>query len=70
MTQDRAMPGAVRIKATLCKWEGERTPADGEPDEVVERVYWQRANGHVITDPATIARLEAAYEARERERSN
>jgi hypothetical protein len=50
----------VKVTAQVRKWENGRTPADGDPDEVVVTEHWEEADGTVITDPARIERLEAS----------
>lgn len=58
--EDTARLGAMRHTIHLAKWEHGRTPADGEPDEVLEHTVWTEADGMPITDPARIAALEAS----------
>jgi hypothetical protein len=41
------------------KYHNHRTPADGEPDEVVIQSQWYEADGTMVTDPVRIAALEA-----------
>jgi hypothetical protein len=51
---------ALKIETQVAKYHGDRTPDDGEPDEVVtEPAIWVDAQtGDVITDPERIAQLE------------
>jgi len=44
-------------------WRNNRTPEDGEPDEVIRLVHWEEADGTEVTDPARIAELEAKLAA-------
>lgn len=50
---------AVLMQSQIRKWEAGRTPADGDPDEIVLLNQWQELDGTVITDPERIAELEA-----------
>ena len=59
MAGDNAALGAIKVRAMVRKWEGGRTPADGEPDDVIIREHWEEADGTVVTDPARIEQLEA-----------
>ncbi len=55
----------VREHVRLAKWEDGRTPADGEPDEVVQERVWYSLTSvlagapEAITDPAWVAELDA-----------
>ena len=65
MTGDEGT-GHTRLERVLRQWENGRTPADGPPDDELIAVFWQDADGHEVTDEATIAELTARYAARER----
>lgn len=47
-----------KVALLLEKYERHRTPADGEPDEVIASASWHEADGASVTDPARIAELE------------
>ncbi len=47
-----------KVAILLEKYERHRTPADGEPDDVVASAQWHEADGTPVTDPARIAELE------------
>lgn len=56
--------GAHRVHGYVEKWENGRTPADGAPDSVEERVHWHDpVTGEEITDPDRIADLNARHKA-------
>lgn len=59
--------GHSKVSMVLRKWENDRTPEDGEPDEVVTSEEWIGPDGAVVTDPDLIAELEARLAARERQ---
>ncbi len=59
---DASTVGAQRHTVAVAKYEGGRTPADGEPDETIVVSGWLDADGHEITDAARIAALERKLE--------
>lgn len=63
--QDVATVAGVKVQQRVRKWENGRTPVDGEPDEVLVLEHWQDMQGNRITDPDTIARLEASVAVEE-----
>lgn len=54
--------GPMKVQTQLRKWENQRTPGDGEPDEVITQELWLDQDGAVIEDPERIAALEARLE--------
>ena len=58
---EQRRPGYTRIVRVLRKWEHGRTPDDGEPDSVTERVFWLTPRGRDVTSAKQIARLEKRY---------
>lgn len=64
--RDTETPGPTRSSVMVQKYNG-REPGDGEPDETVVHVIWQRADGTVITDETEIAELELKLVERYRE---
>lgn len=65
--QDSADLGVMRYRTVVRKWEGGRTPEDGPPDAIEERVWFEDADGTEITDPDRIRELEAAYRRQQEE---
>jgi hypothetical protein len=55
--------GPTKVGLHLAKYENGRTPADGEPDSVIERAYWVDVDGTIITNDARIAELEEVARA-------
>lgn len=50
-----------RLATKIAKWENNRTPDDGPPDDVDIQFTWYDGGGVEITDPQRIAYLEAQY---------
>jgi len=63
--QDGLHGAPVRIETRVAKWENNRKPQDGPPDETITMVYWVE-NGRKIEDPERVAQLEAAHQAETR----
>lgn len=59
MTNDQAKLGPTKYTVAVTKWEHDRTPDDGPPDQTVEQTAWIDTDGTEITDAARIAALEA-----------
>lgn len=51
----------TRITREVRKWNNDRTPEDGPPDEILRRTFWLDENGLEITDPDRIALLEQKH---------
>ena len=58
MTDDTLI-GTQRLTAHVAAYRNGRTPADGEPDEVIEVELWREADGTEVTDPTRIAAIRA-----------
>jgi hypothetical protein len=50
--------GPYRVACELAKYNNNRKPTDGPPDEVVVISQWFEADGTLIEDPERIAGLE------------
>lgn len=57
----------MKVAVNLRKWEDNRTPDDGEPDDEILSEFWQDTNGNRVTDPRLIERLEASLQSEETE---
>jgi hypothetical protein len=67
MQHDVSLIGTQRITAHVAAYDNGRTPADGEPDRIVEVEVWQEADGTVVTDPERIAAIRAIQESQAKE---
>lgn len=51
--------GPYMLSVQIEKYDNDRTPEDGPPDDVLTVSQWFEANGEPVTDPARIAELNA-----------
>lgn len=49
------------ITRTLKKWENDRSPEDGEPDEVDTKTYFVDSDGNEVVDSDKIAELTERF---------
>lgn len=54
--------GTWRETYTVSKYENGRTPADGDPDEVIAMERFFEADGREVVDAERIAEIRAAQE--------
>jgi hypothetical protein len=59
-----------RIDFRVDKWNDNRTPEDGPPDEVVESYEWVGEDGLTVTDPEIVTMLERRWAGRQNEQAN
>jgi hypothetical protein len=61
VVNETIMSGPYRAGFRLDKYNNDRTPDDGEPDEVIIISKWFEFDGTPIEDEARIADLEERY---------
>ncbi len=59
---DTGATGPTRHGIQVAKYENNREPV-GEPDDIIEQVFWTEADGTSIEDEDRIAALEAGLRA-------
>lgn len=67
---DSNIVGTQRLTAHVAAYDNGRTPADGDPDRIVETEVWLEADGKVIVDEARIAVIRATQAEQAQESTN